>query len=148
MSLADWAENGWLKSHTTSPQEIGDQLVAAGRDLADAGKDLSASWRFAIAYNAGLRLCSVALFASGYRAAREQKHYRTIAALPLVIGDDADEISAFLDRCRVKRHDVTYEAADPVSAAEADELIVVVYELDRLLREWLERQRPELLGRM
>ncbi len=146
MSLETWAANGWLKAHVMSAQEIAEQLAAAGRDLRDARKDISASWRFAIAYNAGLRLCSVALAAGGYRAAREQKHYRTIAALPLVIGDDAEEIATFLDRCRVKRHDVTYEALDHVSMAEAEQLIAAVRDLDRLVRDWLRRERPGILA--
>ena len=146
MSIETWAANGWLKAHVTSAQEITEQLAAAERDLRDARKDLSASWRLAIAYNAGLRLCTIALAASGYRAAREQKHYRTIAALPLVIGDDAEEIATFLDRCRVKRHDVTYEALDHVSRPEAEELIAAVRDLDRLVRDWLRRERPDLLA--
>jgi len=73
-SLEIWLQQGWLKRHHSSAQEIGEQLAAADRDLEDAHKDLSDAWRFAIAYTAALRLCSVVLFANGYRAARDQKH--------------------------------------------------------------------------
>jgi hypothetical protein len=48
--------------------------------VTDAKKDLSPSWRFAIADNAALRLCTAALQTAGYRATRDQRHYRTIAA--------------------------------------------------------------------
>jgi hypothetical protein len=67
-TLEGWFENGWLKRHETSPAEIRMQLESADSDLANAEKDLSPAWQFAIAYNAGLRLCSVALLASGYVA--------------------------------------------------------------------------------
>ena len=146
MSKIDaWFDNGWLKRHATSPAEIRMQLESADRDLADAEKDLSAAWRFAIAYTAGLRLCSVALLASGYIAEREQKHYRTIAALPLIIGSSVADLAGFLDRCRSKRHDVTYESADAISEAESAELIRAVRELSRYVRDWLKSEHPELL---
>jgi hypothetical protein len=35
--------------------------------------------------------------------APDQKHYRTIAALPLLLGPEAVELSGFLDSCRTKR---------------------------------------------
>ena len=112
-------------------------VAAATRDLADAGKDLSPSWRFAIAYNAALRLCTAVLQAAGYRASRDQKHYRTIAALPLLLGPDAKELAEFLDDCRAKRHDIAYEAVSAVTDSEAVELIAAVGELDGKVREWL-----------
>ena len=55
MSLQQWANNGWLKAHQTSPKEIQDLLKIVERDLADAVVgDISADWRFGIAYNAAL----------------------------------------------------------------------------------------------
>jgi uncharacterized protein (UPF0332 family) len=137
MSLEAWASNGWLVAHAVSPSEIRDLLSAAEADLLDARKDLSPAWRFAIAYTAALRLCSAVLHAAGYRASREQKHYRTIAALPLVIGPEARDLSDFLDRCRTKRHDVTYESLSAVTASEAAELIEAVEELGTMVRRWL-----------
>lgn len=137
MSLETWASNGWLVAHAASPREIDDLISAAEADLLDARKDLSPAWRFAIAYNAALRLCTAVLQAAGYRASREQKHYRTIAALALVIGPDARDLSDFLDRCRTKRHDVTYESLSAVTASEAAELIEAVEELRDVVGRWL-----------
>ena len=145
MTLEAWASHGWLLRHEASLQEISDMLEAARRDRADAEQDISSSWRFAIAYNAALRLCTAALHAAGYRAARDQKHYRSIAALPLVLGSEATEVSDFLDRCRAKRHDVTYESLSAVSESEADALIEAVDELDGRVRKWLRSKFPELL---
>ena len=70
MTLENWLANSWLRIHETSQQEISDLLKIVDRDLEDARRDLSADWRFGIAYNAALKLCTVLLHASGYRAER------------------------------------------------------------------------------
>ncbi len=140
MSLDTWLANGWLMPHTASATEIRDTLAAAAADLADARKDISPAWRFAIAYNAALRLAGAALEASGYRATRDQKHYRTLAALPLILGPEVQELADFLDRCRTRRHDVTYESLTAVTDEEAQELIEAVAELTRLVRTWLRKR--------
>ena len=52
MSLAQWQSNDWLRPHATSPEEIGNLLSIAHRDLSDArGQGISDDWRFGIAYN-------------------------------------------------------------------------------------------------
>ena len=145
MSLAVWAENGWLKPHKTSRSEVVGLLAAAARDLDDAGPGISAGWRFAIGYTSALRLCSVVLHISGYRASREQKHYRTIMALPLVFGSDILELAEFFDRCRVKRHAVTYESVTAISNAEADDLVKAVGELRETVGVWLQERHPNLV---
>jgi len=76
----------------------------------------------------------VALATAGFRATRDQKHYRTIAALPLVLGPDVQELAAFLDTCRGKRHELTYEASDAVSHEEADALVEAAEELRARIR--------------
>ena len=62
MSLKDWANNGWLRSHTSNIQEIQNLLEIVERDLKDARqKTLSADWRFGIAYNASFFIASKAI---------------------------------------------------------------------------------------
>jgi len=115
-------------------------------DLENAQKDLSAGWKFAIAYNAALRLCSILLYLSGYSAVRDQKHYRSIAALPLILGDEIKEISDYLDRCRVKRGEITYESISVVSQKEAEELIQTVQDLHRMVVKWVEDNHPGFIS--
>jgi hypothetical protein len=148
MTLSSWVDNGWLKAHRSSPEEVGALLAAADADLIDAQTDgLSPAWAFNIAYNAALHLCTSVLAAAGFRAERDAKHYRTIAALPLVIGDAARDSAAFLDTCRTMRNDVTYEGVRVISRTEADELVTAVRELRQEVAEWLERtRRTELDG--
>ena len=145
MTLKDWQGNGWLRSHKTSQQEIHDLLRIVDRDMEDACRDLSADWRFGIAYNAALKLCTVLLHASGYRAERNLQHYRTMQALPLILGDDKKAEAAYLDACRVKRNQAEYDRVGVVSYSEAEELVKFVEELGLLVNEWLKEQHPDLL---
>jgi hypothetical protein len=66
-------------------------------------------------------------------------------ALPLAFGSEVLELAEFLDRCRVKRHAVTYESAAAISNAEVDDLIHAVGELRERVEIWLEEQHPNLL---
>ncbi len=105
MSLELWKQNGWLREYKTSQAEVDSILGLVDRDLTDASREeISADWRFNIAYNAGLQLATLALYAAGYRAGRgESKHYRVIQALPLVMGERHSATAAYLDNCRRKR---------------------------------------------
>jgi hypothetical protein len=52
MTLTQWRDNGWLRPHTSSREEIGNLLSIARRDLSDAQSgEISDDWRFGIAYN-------------------------------------------------------------------------------------------------
>ena len=96
MSLSDWQKNAWLTEHQTSAQEIRDLLAVVERDLSDsAAKGLSADWRLNIAYNAALQAAAAALAACGYRAARDNHHFRTIESLAETIGADPKTVSTF-----------------------------------------------------
>ena len=49
MTLKNWQDNGWLRSHKTLRPEIRDLLRIADLDLKVAGRDLPADWCFGIA---------------------------------------------------------------------------------------------------
>jgi hypothetical protein len=145
--LRDWLKNSWLVEHKTSPEEIASLLAIVERDLANAKvAGLSEDWRFNIAYNAALQAATAALAAAGFRAAREQHHYRTIQSLALTIEWPAARVERF-DRFRKKRNIIGYETAGVVSEREAREM----HELAIALRDdavaWLEKQHPKLLKR-
>jgi hypothetical protein len=79
MSLQSWLQNSWLVQHTTSPEEIKNLLAISDRDLlACQVKQLPADWRCTIAYHAELQAATAALAAAGYKAARDNHHYRVI----------------------------------------------------------------------
>ena len=60
MTLKQWADNGWLRPHKSSRQEVANLWAIVRRDLEDARSgDISDDWRFGIAYNAVLKLCTI-----------------------------------------------------------------------------------------
>lgn len=146
MSLAKWAENGWLRPHKTSAKEIADLLRIVERDLQDAAGSISADWRFGIAYNAALKLCTVLLYASGYKPEKTLQHYRTIQALPLILGQHYKEDAKYLDTCRSKRNIAEYDYVGAVSADDVTELIKFVYELRKVILQWMKEKHPQLVS--
>ena len=145
MTLKQWADNGWLKPHKTSRQEIGNLLAIARRDLADArAGGISDDWRFGIAYNAALKLCTVLMSAEGYRPDRNLAHYRTLQALPLILGAARKDDAAYLDACRAKRNTVEYDMVGGATSADADELIDFAATLERDVLAWLQTHHPDL----
>ncbi len=145
MSLENWAKNGWLRPHQTNRQQIADQLAIVERDLADArNTSVSADWQFGIAYNAALKLCTILLYASGHRPEKNLAHYRTLQALPLILGTDRDDDADYLDTCRAKRNTAEYDVAGTVSQSEADELRVSTAELHEAVISWLRAHHPTL----
>ena len=144
MSLKQWADNGWLTPHQTSREEITNLFSIVERDLKDAQRDISADWRFGIAYNAALKLCRILLSAEGYRPAQEAQHYRTLAALPEILGETKKADAQYLDACRKKRNIVEYDYAGGASAADADELIAFIKGFKDAVIAWLQKQHPGL----
>ncbi len=145
MSLRQWADNGWLKPHRTSRKEISSLLRIVERDLSDAQGDISSDWRFGIAYNAALKLCRILLSAEGYRPSHELQHYRTLAALPEILGEPKKADAEYLDDCRKKRNIVEYDYIGGASESDADELIGFVKEFKDEVIAWLKKNHPELL---
>lgn len=144
MSLRQWEANGWLKREPASPPEIAGLRAIVRRDLEDARSEISPDWRFGIAYNAALKLCAMLLRAEGYRAAHGLQHYRTIQAMPLVLGSHRQDDAAYLDACRVKRNKVEYDYVGGASDHDADELIEFAEGLRDEVDRWLHDHYPDL----
>ncbi len=144
MSLNDWAKAGWLRAHQTSRQQIADLFAIADRDLEDAARGLSPDWQFGIAYNAVLKLCTILVNAEGWRPEKTLAHYRTLQALPLVLGPARQADADYLETCRSKRNTAEYDAPGQVSAKEAEELATFARELLEAVIVWLEKKHPEL----
>lgn len=145
MTLKQWATNGWLRTHNTSTEEIANLVGIVERDLTDAAESISSDWRFGIAYNAALKLCTILLYASGYRAERQLQHYRTIQSLPLILGGDYKREAEYLEACRKKRNIVEYDYVGGATEADADELISFVKELREDVLNWIEKNQSHLL---
>ena len=144
MTLNQWMNNGWLRRHKTSRKEIENLVMIVNRDLKDAKGGISDDWRFGIAYNAALKLCTILLYAEGFRAEKTLQHYRTIQALPLILGNKRKDDAEYLNSCRSKRNIVEYDYVGDVTGHDADELIEFVKKLKADVIEWLNNNHPEL----
>ena len=146
MSLESWSKNGWLSPYRTSQSQIAELFAIADRDLADAGTTrLSTDWQFGIAYNAALKLCTILLHAEGYRTEKNLAHFRTLQALPLILGPERQDDADYLDSCRSKRNTAEYDSAGRISPEEARELLEFTTELRQSVKAWLKEKHPEFL---
>lgn len=146
MSLEDWHKAGWLRPHRTTRNQIADLIEIADRDLADARTDrLSPDWKFGIAYNAALKLCTILLYSRGFRPEKNLAHFRTLASLPEILGPERKGDAAYLDACRAKRNTAEYDAAGRISASEADELLSFASELREEVIAHLRKNHPDLI---
>jgi hypothetical protein len=138
VSLRDWLNNGWLKAHRSSREEIRSLLRIAERDLKDArAANVSSDNRFVMAYNA-------ALAASGYRTEKGDHHYRTLQSLEFTIGAGSDLVVR-LDALRKKRSFNIYKQEGSVSDSELKEMIETASRLRSDVEEWLKQKHPELV---
>ena len=144
MTLKEWEGNGWLKAKPSSCQEIQNLLAIVERDLQDSEGPISSDWRFGIAYNAALKLCTILLRVEGYLAAHGLQHYRTIQAMPLILGEARKHDAIYLDSCRTKRNTVEYDRAGAASEHEAKELLQFAKELKKDVLSWVKEKHPEL----
>lgn len=146
MSLTNWANNGWLRTYKTDKEEISNLFNIVERDLSDSNQDVvSSDWRFGIAYNAALKLCTILLYVEGYRPEKTLAHYRTLQALPLIMGKSKDNDANYLESCRTKRNIVEYDYVGGTTESEANELIKFVLELKSDVIKWLKETHPDLL---
>lgn len=145
MTLKQWESNAWLRPEPTSKKEIANLLAIVDRDLKDATGSVSPDWQFGIAYNAALKLCTILLRVEEYRPAHGLQHYRTLMAMPLILGKERQEDANYLDSCRKKRNVVEYDYVGGASEKDAKELLQFAEELRSEVLAWLKENHPELL---
>jgi hypothetical protein len=145
MTLQDWQKSRYLTKHTTSRQEIQDLRRGAAQDIADSKvSGLSAGGCFNFAYNAALKMATAALAASGYRASRDQHHFRVINSLVFTVEADGGLVD-LLNRFRKKRNVSMYERPGTISERDADEMVDLAVKLRDLIESWLQKNHPELV---
>ena len=87
----------------------------------------------------------VLLYAEGYRSSHELQHYRTLAALPEILGSAKRADAEYLENCRRKRNIVEYDYTGGASAPDVDELIAFVKGFRDEVIAWLKEKHPELI---
>ncbi len=74
------------------------------------------------------------------------KQYRTLQALPLILGSERKQDADYLDACRIKRNTVEYDYVGGATAADAEELIEFSNDLLNDALNWLKRYCSHLLS--
>ena len=145
MRWQHWVDNKLLRTYTTNSDEISTLLSIVDRDIIEAKRAGSLDWQFSIAYNAALKLCTIVLYAEGYRTGSNGHHYYTIQSLPLILGEEYKESAVYLDVCRKKRNQVEYDTVGTVAEEDVRELLTFAESLRTDVIQWLKQQHPELL---
>ena len=146
MSLKKWAAERHLRPHKTSQKEIKNLLDIVSRDTEDSAiAAVSADARFVMAYNAALKLCTILLYASGYRTDGTGAHYYTIEAMAEILGKDARANADYLDTCRTQRNHAEYDFVDVASDTDVEELYQFVVEFKKSVLKWLKINHSDLL---
>jgi hypothetical protein len=145
MSFKQWQQNGWLRPHAPSRQEIAELYEVIARDLAASNTPgLDDDWRFAIAYNAALQVAAAALKAAGYEVPKGGgAHHHTIESLRLTLGDDGTAVH-LLQAFRAKRGGGIYESTGVATEQEVVELRELATDLFARLKRYVRTQHPSL----
>ncbi|MFH2049462.1 MAG: hypothetical protein ABIJ12_08450 [bacterium] len=147
MSLEVWLNSKWLHKHETSAEEILSLIYSAEEDIRSAEiKGIATGWKLNMAYTAALRYARAALYACGYRTAREREHERTIDSLKFTINSINDNTIILLHKIRKKRHTATYDSVEMISETDADTAMEVATDLGQQVNNWLRENHPELLS--
>ena len=148
MVITTWSkllESERAETRRTSKAEIDDLRSAVDRNLRDADIDaLSADNRFGLAYEAALLLAKMAIACAGYRIKGHDAHQTTFAALPLVLGPSVQPTASYFDRCRRKRNEISYDAADVVTDTEVEEILAKAEGFQQTIETWIAENHPQL----
>jgi hypothetical protein len=134
-----------IEPHATSRQELEALRSAVNRNLRDAAfGQLSADNRFGLAYEAALLAAKMAVACAGYRVKGQGAHRTTFTALKLALGDPVSKTATYLERCRRKRNELSYDAAGVVTDTEAAEMHAQAKALQETVEHWIAKNRPHL----
>lgn len=146
MSLENLLKVGQLKPHPPEAAEIERLLIAARRNLRDAGvTSISPETRFDAAYKAIMQSALAALMMHGYRpdTNRPGHHMTVIQSLPLTIGLESKRLIV-LDTLRRQRNVADY-TGDDVDATTAEHCIREAGRLIEDVAAWRASKRPDLV---
>lgn len=136
---------GRVEAAPAGKAELADLRAIVARCLKDSALPLDPDNKFSLVYNAARTLAVIAAAAAGYRIKhRGGGHYNTFVALKAAMGASIHTMADYLDDCREKRNELSYEAANVVTETEVEELLVKTKELQALVESWITVNHPHL----
>lgn len=144
MDFNDLLEEGRLKKHTPSREEIQHLLTVIERDLKDAQvSGLSLDRKFATAYNAALQSGRIILAARGWRTSGSGHHATVFNSLRDILGKDHRNVLDYFNDCRNKRNLADYGVSGIVSEKEVKDLISEAKKFVDFTTGWLKKNYPQ-----
>ena len=132
-NLENLARAKQLNAEPPSAEQIGRLLASAETQLRDSrNTSLGAPSRFMLAYNAAHALALAALRIAGYRPS-SAGHRKIIFQVLATTADAPPELWRALDKYHDRRNASEYEGAPPASTVEAEDIIKLTTELQRLV---------------
>jgi len=139
-NLENLARAKQLNAEPPSAEQIGRLLASAETQLRDArNTSLGAPSRFMLAYNAAHALALAALRGAGYRPS-SAGHRKVIFQVLEATADAPPELWRALDRYHDRRNASEYEGAPPATIVEANDMVKLTIELQRLVLARLGRR--------
>jgi hypothetical protein len=133
LNLENLARAKQLNAEPPSAEQIGRLLASAETQLRDSrNTSLGAPSRFMLAYNAAHALALAALRAAGYRPS-SAGHRKIIFQVLDATADAPPELWRALDRYHDRRNASEYEGAPPATTVEAEDMVKLTIELQRLV---------------
>lgn len=146
MNLKELLNQGRLKLHKTSKEEISNLIKLIKRDIKDAKiKELSLDRRFATAYNAVLQSATILLYCCGYKPYGVGHHWVVFEAMKEILGKEYEDLGDYFDSCRAKRNLIDYTSTMSVSEKETEELINEAEKFLEVVVSWVKTNYPKLL---
>lgn len=136
-----------VKPHESSPEEVARLFAVYRRHLRDAGlPGLSVDGAYCQLFDGGVALVKVVVHAHGWRVTdSEHSRERLLQLCAAVLGRNSDSLMAVLEGGRRKRNRAVYDEVGTISRLEVASLRQALGDLEQLVREWLEREHPDLL---
>jgi hypothetical protein len=132
-NLENLARAKQLNAEPASAKQISRLLESAETQLHDSrNASLGAPSRFMLAYNAAHALALAALRAAGYRPS-SAGHRKIIFQVLDATADAPPELWRAIDRYHDRRNASEYEGAPPATAVEAEDMVKLTSELQRLV---------------
>ena len=141
MKYDELLKSGRIRKEKVSRLEVERALERAERDLQTARElmERDRDWSFAVAYDAVLQASRAYMFAQGFRPSSTESHKNTFAFMRLAMGKDYEELMAYFDRMRNKRHQAIYEIAGLITETEARNILEKAGGFVGLVREELKK---------
>ena len=140
-------DEGRIKKQETDTTYLNGILNSAHQNFLAADFNLKGDFSdtaFKSAYDGLLQISRVILLANGYRPDDGEQHKTTFLVAGAYLGDDFAELIGKIDRYRIKRNNIIYQAIDFISKSEALGILNTAKEYWAAVKNYLKSKNKQL----